>query len=65
MKIVARNGIELGPGVELSPNESGGILLEMDPELEFSCPEKLPENREVVLPNTKKVLKRDFGNKGN
>ena len=65
LKIVARNGIELGPGVELSPNESGGILLDMDPGLEFSCPEKLPENKEVVLPNSKKVLKRDFGNKGN
>ncbi|WP_435579518.1 hypothetical protein [Gilvibacter sp.] len=50
LKIEAKEGIELQPGVELSPNASGGILLIMDPELEISCPEKQPENREVILP---------------
>ena len=50
LKIEAKEGIELQPGVELSPNASGSILLTMNPDLEISCPEKQPENREVILP---------------
>lgn len=65
LDLKAKQGIELQDGVLLAPDVGGSILLEMDPELEFSCPEKLPENRDIIMPDKAKEPKRSFGNRGN
>ena len=65
LRVTAKESIELGAGTLLEPDSDGGILLEMDGDLEFSCPEKLPENRRIIMPDTKDPPKRSFGNRGN
>jgi subtilisin family serine protease len=63
LKITAKQGIELGEGVLLAPNANGSILLEMNPDLTISCPEREPENRIIKMPTGDKKSPNSFGNK--
>ena len=52
LQITARQSIELDKGVLLVPNESGSVSLEIDPDLEFNCPERDPKTRKVIMPDS-------------
>lgn len=65
LNIQAKQSIELGPGTLITPNVNGSALLEIDPDLEFNCPERDPKTRKIIMPDPNKPPPKRFGIKDN
>ncbi len=66
LNITAKQAIELGDEVLLEPGSDGFMLLEIDPDLAFTCPDRDPKTRKIIMPDSNKKAPKRFGqsNKG-